>query len=265
MATSFSNESRPSNQVLAHTADRSRIFLFGIRRTPEVLETLRQYGLTDKEMAHGWSLLQRADGYTVPVPPQPANLVQEAMDEIEAWADSAMRRAHAAFGRLHEQQDVFVFEGLEPRRGPEALVATTTFLDRLDALESAPERKPTRKADHAALATLETRGIDKAQRLHIRKQIHLVQTPPKAEEAPAAVTETLARRTDDLIALWKWYEDWAETARTVITKREHKIRLGLAKRRARKSDAGSQPPVTATVVPPTPPALPALPPGPAQH
>ncbi len=32
-------------------------------------------------------------------------------------------------------------------------------------------------------------------------------------------------------SLRAWYEDWSETARAVITRRDHLIRLGLAKRK----------------------------------
>ncbi len=40
-----------------------------------------------------------------------------------------------------------------------------------------------------------------------------------------------ATRLDDLRALRAWYDDWAETARTVMTRRDYLIRLGLAKRK----------------------------------
>ncbi|HEY8077283.1 MAG TPA: hypothetical protein VIF62_24320, partial [Labilithrix sp.] len=39
-----------------------------------------------------------------------------------------------------------------------------------------------------------------------------------------------------VIALHAWLQEWSETARTVLTKRDQLIRLGLAKRRRKPSE-----------------------------
>jgi hypothetical protein len=121
-----------------------------------------------------------------------------------------------------------------------SVVSVSTFLDRLDALESGADRKASRKKDHAALAMLAERGLTTAVRKHMRDLVALV----REGAAPATPdTGTAKQQRDDLVALRAWYLDWAETARTAITRRDHLIRLGLAKRkptRATGKGGGSQ-------------------------
>ena len=60
-------------------------------------------------------------------------------------------------------------------------------------------------------------------------------------------------RLEALRALRAWYIDWAETARVVLTRRDHLIRVGLATRKR------SQPPMPISVAEASPQAMPALP------
>jgi hypothetical protein len=112
----------------------------------------------------------------------------------------------------------------------------TKMLDRLDALEKGPERKSTRKADHAALATLAQRGITSDERARLRGLIetasHVMDPPDDGEESAAN-----AARNEALRKLRAWYDEWSETARAVIKRRDQLIRLGLAKRIKRKAPA----------------------------
>jgi hypothetical protein len=52
-----------------------------------------------------------------------------------------------------------------------------------------------------------------------------------------------------LQALRAWYDDWSETARTVLTRRDHLIRVGLAHRKPRATPA--PPPVKDVTNPPS--------------
>jgi hypothetical protein len=106
------------------------------------------------------------------------------------------------------------------------------LLDRLDALEGAPEREATRAADKAALETLAQRGIDAAVRGHLRalvEQAGVAHDPVPAPERPMAEDREQALR-----ALAAWYADWSETARAAIQRRDYLVMLGLASRRQRK-------------------------------
>ncbi len=159
-------------------------------------------------------------------------------------------RAHAALRRFHPEQDAFVFTNLQTGTGIAAVPAVATFLDRLDALDSSPERKASRKADHAALETLDQRGITKEQRKEMHALVKWV------ESAPAQPVQAAPESPRDvaLQAIYEWVQDWSDCARTVITRRDQLIRLGIGKRRARKADAVAPPPppVTPVIVTPAP-------------
>ena len=87
-------------------------------------------------------------------------------------------RAHAVLRRFHPEQDAFVFGNLVTASGIAAVPVVATFLDRLDALESSPERKSTRKADHDALDLLAQRGLTKEQRKDMRHLVQWIESTP---------------------------------------------------------------------------------------
>jgi len=102
---------------------------------------------------------------------------------------------------------------------------------RFDALENGADRKATRKADHAALATSDARGITKDERKRLRDLIAVVHGTDMPEGSPAKDAKGNEERREDSSALRKWFVGWSETERAVIKRRDHLIRLGLAKRK----------------------------------
>src|SRR5205807_1567213 len=147
------------------------------------------------------------------------------MVQLDAWDEDGFRRIRAALERLHPDAAAFVFAGgLQASTGAEAVVGVATLLDRLDGLEDGGDRKATRKADHAALATLEQRGITKHERARLRVLVKSAQTLGHAE-APAAEAAP-SDRERALGELYRWHKDWSETARSVVKKRAHLITLG---------------------------------------
>ncbi len=123
------------------------------------------------------------------------------------------------------------------------MVSVSTLLDRLDALENAPEREATRAADRAALETLRKRGITPAERARLRETVALAQraTTPVV---PLPEPEQQKHRIETLRELRAWYIDWSSTARSVIRRRDHLILMGLGKRSTKREDEeGSEQPV----------------------
>jgi hypothetical protein len=114
--------------------------------------------------------------------------------------------------------------------GDDAVVRACALLDRLGEIESGASRNATRKADAAALKTLagarHRRG--RSERARLRKLGVAAQSV--AAPSPLTVAPDVAQRERDLLALHAWYEDWSETARVLLTRREHSMRVGLAKR-----------------------------------
>jgi len=66
------------------------------------------------------------------------------------------------------------------------------------------------------------------------------------------------KRNEELFALYMWLQDWTDTARAVIVRRDLLIRLGIGKRRPRRS-AAVVTPVPPPVAPPAAPSAPVAP------
>lgn len=139
----------------------------------------------------------------------------------------------------HPDQAAFVFANLQPAVGTAAVLTVRLFLEWLDALENSPDRIATRDKDLEALATLEKRGITQDERQRMRSLLNIAQ-------GLSTTTNTADTRLDDLRALRAWFDDWSETARIVVTRRDYLIRLGLAKRKKSFKPAESETPATTT-------------------
>ncbi|HVY48803.1 MAG TPA: hypothetical protein VHB21_23100 [Minicystis sp.] len=218
-----------------HPAERSPCS--AVTKFPALYAQLAKAGYTADDHQEGWRLLLAAAGFTPTAapPPRAPSPAFDAMAELDALDEDVFARARAALERLHPSAFAFVFAGgLAASQGPGAVVGMGVFLDRLDALEHGKGReKSEHKGDLAALATLEKRGLTKAE----RKRLHaLVDAAKDLGDAPAPPPAP-APTHDDLRALYAWYKDWSTTARSVIKKRASLISLGLAKRIARKSPA----------------------------
>jgi len=214
-------------QTLEETPARVLVFLRAIGTTAVIRTALATRGYTAEEHADGWERLHRVAGYGEVKTISLALDVEKAIAEIDAWDEPTFRVCRAALERLHPDQAAFVFDALDSATGAQAIISVGTFLERLDALENSPDRKPTRKADHAALATLSKRGITKEERDRVRKLVETAKgLAPQVQTDPSAEARQI-----ELVALRAWYDDWSETARSVITRRDHLIRLGLAKRK----------------------------------
>jgi hypothetical protein len=235
-ADAADTEGVPSPKVLAGTIGRATTFLCGIARDPMLRMVLGSAGYTPEDHKEGWHLLAKAGGddLTVLVKAAEQPPAVAAVAQLSEWEDGGFTRARAALEHKHPVQARFVFANLVAMRGPQCITPMMTFLDRLDALEGAPERKDTRKGDSAALATLARRGLDERVRKHLRELVASACTlahPADATHTPAGEME----RDDALLALYRWLADWSATARTVLERRSDLILLGLAKRRSPKA------------------------------
>jgi hypothetical protein len=158
-----------------------------------------------------------------------------AIAELDETDEPLFRRAHAALGRLHPEQDAYVFADLGAGRGVEAVVSVARFLDRVDSLQSSDN-----EGDRAAVETLDKRGINAQYREQLRRLVKTAQSAqfPVETVPPDASNE---QRVQALQELYAWYRDWAETARAVIHRRDLLILLGLARRR--RNSRGEEEPV----------------------
>jgi hypothetical protein len=208
----------------------------------EIRVALFGAGYTTEEQDEGWRLLHKACGH-VPGVASPSDdaAARAAIAEIDAWDEPGFRRIGAALGRLHPEQQAFVFAGIEAARGAGSLLAVATLLERLDQLEKGRQgagggagSRAAVAADRAAIATLTARGITPEVRGRLRELVKVAQTA----QAPVFPTDaTAAEREAALLELRAWYADWSETARAVIQRRDYLVMLGLTQRKVSK-DAG---------------------------
>ncbi len=240
-------------RILASLPDKALTFLRTVAIKGEIRAELFRAGFSSAEQALGWRLVAQATGSKPGVGPIADDLAaRAAIAELDQWDEPGFQRIQAALGRLHPEQRAFVFAGLDSSTGAGSVLAVATLLDRLDQLETGPDRAATRDADQAALATLAGRGITADVRAHLRDLVRIAQAAEAPDPTPST---TAAEREAALIQLRSWYQDWSQTARAVIHRRDHRMMLGLTRRRAPASDDDTLDDIVPVVMPATAPAI----------
>jgi len=208
--------------VLLETPGRALTFLCALARGRDLAALLAKAGYGASDHDEGWTLLRAVAPSPAPPAPDDDAKGRDAFAEVDRWDNAVLPRCKAALDRLHPEQSRYVFANLKAQDGTASLGATLTFLARLDALEGDPARAATRDADHAALRTLEKRGVTPEERRRVAALVGYC--PDLPSSGPPADTE----RNAELVALKRWYDDWAATARSVVHRRDQQIRLGIA-------------------------------------
>jgi hypothetical protein len=216
---------------------------------------LERHGFSDADQQEGVRLLHVASGFEKAAAPKrnrDDEVARAALVEIDEVDEKVHRIGRASLARRHPEQAAYLFEGLAPARGPEAVLGMRQLLDRMARLASGEGRPAAaRDGDVAALAVLALRGIDEAERTRLSGLCDLALRAAPTNPSERAQAEGLAKeRQDALVALRAWFEEWSEVARAVITRRDHLILLGLASRRKSGSEEEDEAPVTP--VPPEP-------------
>jgi hypothetical protein len=232
---SVSLSSTPSRQVLEEVPVRALKFLGAVSRIFGIRVALATRGYDEAEHQRAWVLVQYLYGYGPGGGSSTHDMaVRESVAVLDDWDERGFRVASAALNHRHPAQHDFLFQDLEPAQGDAAVLTVGIFLDRLDALESSPDRGDTRDADRAALETLAKRGIGPEERARLRKLVNLAKTvrPPPDDNQ---------ERLEKVLALHAWLEEWVEMAKLSITRRDHLIALGIVKRRKKKAAQPAQP------------------------
>ena len=158
-------------------------------------------------------------------------------------------RAYDIFSLLLRDRIVLLGTGINDQVA-NLIVAQLLYLQHTD-----PERQdPAVKADdEAAIELLAKRKLDAAERTRLKGRVQVALGPTSILPAATTAQGLLEQRNTALVALRAWYDEWASTAKTVIKKRGHLIRLGLATRKKAvkkaKKPATPAAPVTGTPKP----------------
>jgi len=232
-----------SRETLEETPARALAIVRAIGTSRPIHALMAAYGYTAEDHKEGWSLIHAVSGFSEDAPLQAVDVkVRDAIVALDKWDEDGFRLVRASLTRRHPEQAKFVLDGIGPSTGPAAVVGVKGLLERLDALEKGPARKNTRKADLAALATLAKRGIDAGERARLAMLVVVAESVGEAPDPQDA--EARVKRDGDyveaLTALRAWYEEWSETARVAVKRRDYLIRMGLAKRKASKKAKGGE-------------------------
>lgn len=222
----------PSDPVLDAVAVRAFQFLRAVSCNAGIRAAFAQRGYNEEIHQGAWTAVLKAAGFSkesqaaLERPESAAALAQ-----IDAWDEPTFRIAHAILAPMPEQQ-AFVFNGLTPQSGAASVGSVTTFLDRLDELESGKNRKATRKEDLAAIQKLADRKIDANERRRMRDLLKTAVgfSDPAVPESPKDTKQKDEQRQAK-IAVWYYLNEWSEIAKQDITRRDYLIQLGLAKRK----------------------------------
>jgi len=195
------------------------MFLRAIATRAPLRALMSEGGFTAEDHAEGWALLSRACEYRAKSSSTTErNRAKRAMAEIHDWVTTHFPRLRAALERLHPA-DGGLFPETDTRYPEESLLGLARVIERLRHGD---------EGRHAALvATLARRGLD------ARELERLAGLVRDAQGVGAVTTDEaeVEARTEELVALYGWYRDWAETAKRCVTRKDYRVSLGIVRRR----------------------------------
>lgn len=180
-------------------------FLLGLR-DDRVLSALASRGFTDADRATGWDLL-RALGTTQCVPIR-TSMDNSAFSSLDAWRREWIRLVRVSLAHGFADLDAKLFRRIDGATQP-SLEVVSVFLNRFEKLERSSDA-----TTQAALAKLRERGFTAERREEAKQMLQAVLQfkPPKSPDP--AMRRAAIRKAE--AALWAYYIEWSQIARTVI-------------------------------------------------
>lgn len=214
--------------------------LNAIAKDEAIRRGLESIGLDVTARNEGRQLLGAVLG-EVPTPPAPMSkaaldvvAARAALTDLDQNDEGRIRRVSAALTRAYPELAKVVLADVKAGTGTQAITATSLLVARIRGLSSMGE------AGVAARELLSKRGFTDAELEKMEAQVDLALGAPEAADRveahepaepafdPAVVA---AQRRAHQEALLAWWRDWSQSARAVITRRDHLISLGLLRRR----------------------------------
>jgi hypothetical protein len=232
--------------TLGQKANRVLQFLLGLR-VHSIATALAAHGFGEADLSRGWELLRGLSVGRLGVPSGTAT-DPTLVTNLDAWENKWFPIASATLASNHAAAHEAVFRNLAQTSGPEVIVTVGILLDRIDALPKAKDQGGLGTDGAAARALLTKRGLtadvmDEARA--ILAQAAAVETAE--EERVEAASDP---QSED--AMWRWYLEWSQIARAVLTDRRELRALGFLRRTESGEDVEVPEPTPEPVV--TPPA-----------
>lgn len=234
-------------------------FLVNVQK-PAYARIAQAHGYNGKEHTEGWHLHRAASGESQALAvvfgmatAQPAldDAQMPTLRAIDAFENLWFPRTRAIIQRVVPAEHAERFEASffhelsQQPLGPEVITSVSTYVARLEALETSKE-----VGAHEVRETLRQRGLTREAVNTVKAQIASLRTlMPATAVKPVdanAVANARAEQRDALTKLRAWYNDWAAMLRPVYSRRQL-LTLGLVTA-SRATDEAEEP------VTPTPPA-----------
>lgn len=226
-----------SDYVLDEVINKAIRFLLALANDPLLVSVMGSAGLMKSDITDGSNKVKDCVSDLEEIcgiqDTQSAQKHREAVGKLDQIDEILFARSKGPLRRFYPSTAKYLFRDLKASRGPMAVKGVATYLARLVLLEDGtdPSREGQFENDKAAVELLAQRGIDADERRRLQELVDVALAPTDVStEYPQIDPEVIRARK---IALKEWYDDWATTARAVIKKRSHLIKLGLAKRRKR--------------------------------
>jgi hypothetical protein len=210
---------RPSDSTLDSVPTRALTFLIAIAERPPIGAMLHEAGFTVDDHEEGWRLLKTVGTFKPGILTAPSHSAAKAAgDEICTWVATHFRRYEAALLRLHPAW-TDLFPETDPRYPAACLLAVATLTEQLRHGEAS--------RDATLQRTLAQRGLTHDELTYLTA---LVTTAQSATTVTTGDEERDAH-TDERIALYHWYRDWAESAKRFVKRRDYRVALGISGKR----------------------------------
>jgi hypothetical protein len=175
---------------------------------PRIAERMQPYGFTEQERRRGWLLLE---GLTVgELRSAPSQADPKLYDSLDVWENQWFPIASASLRFRFPAVHAWLFQNLRQTEGLEVVLSVGTFVHRMEQLPSSGV-----EGAEEARVVLGERGLTEAVMNEARdllNEIRTVEQEAKAVNETPSAEEKKARED----ALWHWYLEWSEIARTVI-------------------------------------------------
>jgi hypothetical protein len=200
-------------------------------RNPRAAAKLVEHGFTEQDLREGFTLLASLVRLQLATaaPVEDRKLLQR----LEAFEKRWLGIARAALERHHPGLAEVLFANLRSSAGAHVAVSMGAFIERLDALAKPDSSYGPEAAD--AIALLDRRGLSPgriAEGRALLDELAVVRAAPIHE-----ISADEQKAAED--AMWRWYLEWSEIARSAISDRRVLRSLGFL-RSQRKAESGDE-------------------------
>jgi len=211
-----------SLETLESYAPRAQKFGRGVGNSKNIRGQLYKYGYTQALHRRVFDLIKIA--YDIPLFADTDVFDSKTIEAIAfcgSHDELLFTMIDASLAPRMPEQATFLTQGLRPSTGMSSVVVTSMILDRMNKMETGPERRSTRKEDQAALELLASRGITSELRAKLAEAVKVATSATRVEESDqaelAAADEKYVRALGEIKA---WYEEWSRVARVVVKRRD---------------------------------------------